>query len=258
MATAPEILLADRIGNLKRSTVAVTLRLKVTAKDGTSAEGGAIAGAGVVVTSGSGKPLILTCAHVLKPPTGATLKQVDVILDSEWPTSSATVSAKTWATKTRWTDDARDLAVLEIVNADFPAKGVVIAKAPLRPGDDAFWLGHPFAGPPSAGAGLIALVATEDAGTRYRLDGSVNHGNSGGGLFSRVDGSLIGIVNAKQGSLSEQLRVFRDTQPSMSMQIGGVDPVAVLRRTLTEMEENLQLGVGYAIGVDQVPPEHLE
>jgi len=82
-----------------------------------------------------------------------------------------------------------------------------------------------------------------------RIDCSVNHGNSGGPLFNS-SGELVGIINAKHGSLSNFLTQVEKAEPGAMMSIGGIDPVKVIQQLITEMKKNLNLGIGYAIPVN--------
>ena len=84
-----------------------------------------------------------------------------------------------------------------------------------------------------------------------RIDASVNHGLSGGPLFN-TNGELIGIVNAKHGSLSDFLNQVERAQPGAMMSIGGIEPVKVLQQLIREMKINLNLGIGYAIPINVV------
>ena len=79
----------------------------------------------------------------------------------------------------------------------------------------------------------------------------MNNGNSGGPLFNR-NGEVIGIVNAKLGSLSRFLDNIEKAKPQAFMQIGGIDPVQTIQQMLREMKQNLNLGIGYAIPSDTI------
>jgi len=74
----------------------------------------------------------------------------------------------------------------------------------------------------------------------------VNHGNSGGPLFN-LSGEQIGVVNAKHGSLSTFLHQIMIANPSGQLFISGINPITVIQQLISEMQKNLNLGIGYAI-----------
>ena len=88
-----------------------------------------------------------------------------------------------------------------------------------------------------------------------RIDVSVNHGNSGGPLFN-LDGHQVGVVNAKHGTLANFLTKMKTMAPSAQANIGGFDAVGSIRMLISEMERNLNLGIGYAIPTDFIRQLH--
>ena len=60
------------------------------------------------------------------------------------------------------------------------------------------------------------------------------------------------MVNAKHGSLSTFLKQVKNAQPGASMSIGGIDPIRVIQQLISEMQKNLNLGIGYAIPTDHI------
>jgi|GEM_PF-1261648 len=86
-----------------------------------------------------------------------------------------------------------------------------------------------------------------------RIDASINHGLSGGPLFN-TNGELIGIVNAKHGSLSDFLSWVESARPGAMVSIGGIDPVKAIQQLIREMKINLNLNLGmdYAIPINVV------
>ena len=97
-------------------------------------------------------------------------------------------------------------------------------------------------------------IASAKCGTvnpASRIDASVNHGNSGGPLFNSV-GELVGVVNAKHGSLSNFLQQVQNATPGASVSIVGINPIQVIQQLIGEMQRNLNLGIGYAIPTDHI------
>lgn len=83
-----------------------------------------------------------------------------------------------------------------------------------------------------------------------RIDCSVNHGNSGGPLFN-AEGELVGVINAKHGSLSNFLKQVQNAKSGgVMMSIGGIDPIRTIQQLIKEMQNNLNLGIGYAIPIN--------
>ncbi len=250
-------MLKEQIRTARRSTVAVVLVLDVPGPSGMT-RSKVVSGSGVLVRPG----VVATCAHVIAPQlaSGIALVGVEVAADEDagWRNGAA---VRTYAGTVEIVSTTRDAAFVKVPSVPGLVPARVGRSHEVEPGDEVFFIGHPALGasaraifPPAVGTGVIAAIdgaqLVGPQGPWLRIDGSVNKGNSGGGIFSRSDGTLLGIVNAKAGGLSQVLRIFRDTQPTASMIIGGVDPVAVLRQTLDEMENNLQLGIGYAIPID--------
>ena len=88
-----------------------------------------------------------------------------------------------------------------------------------------------------------------------RVDASVNQGNSGGPLFNS-SAEQIGVVNAKHGSLSAYLSQLMNTRPGASISISGIDPVQTIQILISEMQKNLNLGIGYAVPTSVIKPLH--
>ena len=110
------------------------------------------------------------------------------------------------------TDPQTDLAVLKVSDQDLPA--CVIRDwetSPLTIGETVIAIGNPLGVlGHSVTSGIISGLARNitvegQSMTLLQTDASINSGNSGGGLFD-INGSLIGIVNAKStGSTIDNL-----------------------------------------------------
>lgn len=141
-----------------------------------------------------------------------------------------------------------DIAILDmgrIVGNASPIK----ASASVEIGNEVFTVGFPysFAGEKTLTTGHVA--AFEDG--LIKIDTSVNNGNSGGALFN-TNGEIVGIVNAKLGSLSDFLNDVERAKPQAFMQIGEIDPVEIIQQMIREMRRNLNLGIGYAVPSDTI------
>jgi hypothetical protein len=63
-------------------------------------------------------------------------------------------------------------------------------------------------------------------------------------------------VNAKHGSFSAYLTQLMNAQPGAMMSIGGIDPVQSIQILIAEMQQNLNLGIGYAVPTALIKPLH--
>lgn len=84
-----------------------------------------------------------------------------------------------------------------------------------------------------------------------KINTSVNNGNSGGPLLN-LNGEIVGVVNAKLGRLSDYLQSIEQQRPQACIQIAGVDPMQVIQQMIREMQQNLNLGIGYAIPTSRI------
>ena len=186
-------------------------------------------GTGVVLSDGK---QCLTCAHVI--PGFAVAVSVMFVTGARYAVS---VTDR---------DDALDLAILD--TSRIRSSGVSIATRRAIVGEECFFVGYPMS-VDSITAGGAHVAGFFQNGAQYRLDASVNQGNSGGPLFN-ADGALLGTITAKHGSLSQFLQAVRNHKSIASMSIGGLDPVVAIKQLISEMERNLNLGIGYAIPID--------
>ena len=208
-----------------------------------------IVGAGVFVAP----RVVVTCNHVLQGvPEGTSIQ---VALDSEWsegivPTHDARLLAA---------DPQRDLAFLGIGSDVAPPVGVG-QPGDCTPGDSVFWVGHPFGGLLAVGSGVIATlqtlpefpggIATKVLG--FRLDGTTQQGNSGGGVFDE-EGRLVGLNDCGPYIVRPQLLAhLRAVQTGARAVLAGVDVLAVLRTILEDLAAKQMAGFAYAIRADVI------
>jgi S1-C subfamily serine protease len=227
-----EPVLKDRVREAMRSTVGVVVGQGAAGTEG-SGPIRQISGAGVIVAP----ELVATCAHVLFGPGGAPPAEVLVTLDSEWRDGPVPLYAGSIA----WSDRGRDLALIKVPGLTAPA-------APLGRGGDAplgeevFFVGRPSLDvnrAPAVGVGVVAshdFWTVLDDGPRVRMlriDGSLNAGNSGGGIFSRTDGTLLGLAWLKVGAVEPIVEAM------LSGKRSGLTPSAS--------------GVGFAVPIEELP-----
>lgn len=186
-------------------------------------------GSGSVVLNNN---LVLTCSHCIPPGSNV---QAPFFANGINLSPTGTVI---------FNDPALDIALIE-----FPvAIGQAVTfgdSAQVKIGDPVFTVGFPMlVGEKNLSSGYIGSVA----GNWFRLDASVNGGNSGGPLFD-VSGHQIGVVNAKHGAISTYLRDTMNAPENAQIIVGGVNPIQAIKHLIAEMEANLNLGIGYAIPV---------
>lgn len=192
-------------------------------------------GSGSVIDNGK---IVLTCSHCVVP--GAQMSIAD-------PKTPGYVLFGTVVLQ----DQANDIALIEFPNVvGTPVKLANSSQCAI--GNGTFVVGYPM------GVMEQVLLSSHIASitqTAIRIDASVNHGNSGGPLFN-LAGEQIGVVNAKHGSLSAFLNHIKNAKPGANVFISGIDPIKVIQELISEMQKNLNLGIGYAIPTASLRPLH--
>lgn len=145
-------------------------------------------------------------------------------------------------------DIKNDIAILEFQTDVGPVLELANSTR-MEIGNEIFTIGFPynFGSEKTLTTGNIA--AFENG--LIKINSSVNNGNSGGPLLN-MEGKIIGVVNAKLGSLSTFLDEIEKARPQAFIQIGGIDPVQTIQEMLKQMRRNLNLGIGYAIPTNRI------
>lgn len=194
-------------------------------------------GTGFAVSEGK----VATCVHVLGGMVGFRVQF--------WGESKARE-----VTDVEWDFD-HDLAILSVEQTPPPLD--LGAAVQVDPGDDVLWGGFPLeVWVPSFHKGMVSfkgklrLPFLKDDIEALQLDGTSNRGNSGGPVIDLRDGRVVAIVSASMGKVDEELMELLQRKEAASMAIGGVDPIAGLKKVIMDMNRHLQLGVAYGISVD--------
>lgn len=156
------------------------------------------------VSSGSGSIItndgyILTCRHVIAGQADIHVRlkrDKDGVKETKWEKAIVV-----------WENRELDAAVLKIVDGDYPS-------LPLRPldidtntGEAIYLWGYPFGGrlsddlnelQPSLFQGYISSIQTKNGLERINTNMEAKRGCSGGPVFSKKDGSIIGILCGSQ------------------------------------------------------------
>lgn len=119
----------------------------------------------------------------------------------------------------------------------------------LKIGSEVFTIGFPFGGEKGLLAGHVSAFRHDG---KIRIDASVNPGNSGGPLLN-TEGFVVGVVDAKSGSITASLKNIQGLQRRANVNIGGVDVIQTIKEILSCMEQKLNAGIGYAVPVGKFP-----
>lgn len=187
---------------------------------------------GVLIADGS---KVLTCFHCVD----ANLKNGVLVDKSRGLVQSGSII---------FFDKDNDIAILDIGKSIGPS-ATLVSSSTVEIGNEIFTIGFPYLINSEKTLTTGNVAAFENGG--IKIDVSVNNGNSGGPLFN-TRGEVIGIVNAKLGSLSKFLDDIEKAKPQAFMQVAGIDPVKTIQQMLREMKKNLNLGIGYAIPSDDI------
>jgi serine protease Do len=186
-------------------------------------------GSGVLIGDGT---QVLTCSHCVIPGLSNTIKFSE--------------KNEVYEGQIIFNDPKKDIAVIEFKQSMGP--GVTLRdSSTVKIGQEAFVVGFPnnIDKITALSANIAGFEPLSDGYDWIRIDSSINNGNSGGPLFN-ANGELIGIVNAKHGSLSQLIDRVKNA-PSGAFMVGSLDPITTLKDFIFEMQKNLNLGIGYAI-----------
>lgn len=232
--------------------------------------------AGERLTSGTGfkaAGYLVTNNHVIEVPSARQIIVRTVGVDGSTRAFEANFGhlhfrsmLKSGQEETRW-----DYAVLDIDHPDFATIPDLQLKDDddLSIGSEVGFMGFQFEQPNLAiHCGLIASTYTK-AGVRYiQVDGSVNHGNSGGPLIDPADGKVLGIVTRKATGLTKEFQALDAVlesnihllnQCAGNVFLSGLDPIATTREVQEQLRiiahnigRSANVGIGYAYHVSEV------
>lgn len=201
---------SGRKGRVIETTLASTVQL-FAERDG----GVTRAGSGVVlaIEPNAGTSLVVTTAHMLEPPVEQTVYAVSPVRREPL---AATILAL---------DEETDLALLQVEGFGFQAAALKEDGADL--GDEVWVVAFPWGRERTVVSGVVSQVAWPEPETLTRppvhgpvrlIDASVSYGMSGGGVFSRATGELLGVV---RGYRSAQLSFPEAAGGSLTLPVAG-------------------------------------
>ncbi|MGY1426534.1 S1 family peptidase [Lysobacter sp. A289] len=232
--------------------------------------------AGERITSGSGFKMgryLITNNHVIQAPSARRVILRTVGPDGSAPVFEADFGRLNFQHMLRSGQDASswDYAVMAVDHPAFAQIPDLEAKEDegVTIGSEACFLGFQFEQPNLAlHRGLVSSTFVK-AGVRYiQIDGSVNHGNSGGPLIDIVDGKVLGIVTRKATGLTKDFEdldaVLQSNIELLNRSAGGVflsgiDPIAATRMVQEQIRviarnigRSANVGIGYAYHISEV------
>lgn len=145
-------------------------------------------------------------------------------------------------------NEKRDIAIIDF-GQPIGTPATIKSSSTLEIGNEIFTIGFPYSLNSEKTLTTGNVAAFEEG--LIKIDTSVNNGNSGGALFND-NGEVVGIVNAKLGTLSDFLKSVEQAKPQASIAIDGMNPISIIQQMLREMKRNLNLGIGYAVPTDLI------
>jgi hypothetical protein len=210
---------------------------------------GGVSGSGSMISNDR----VLTCFHVvskLEAAQGGVRWQIyqdlQVTLPSGEIVSGTVVSLPSQASAEPL---QYDFAILKLSHPPLKAfSKVSLAAESEFPelGDDVVYSGFPLSTP-----GMVThrgmVSGSDDTKNLIFVQGSINKGNSGGGLINSR-GDLIGIVSLREGGITqelEQLRAYISKQQG-GVALMGVDQNRALNALIDTLDRYISTGIGYA------------
>ena len=153
-------------------------------------------GTGAVISEDG---IILTCNHVI---SGSTCVRVRLKNETDGKTETEWVIADVV-----WSSEKLDAALLKIAGSGHPALAIRKAEDNIKVGESIYHWGYPFGGnlndnldelQPSLFQGYISSVQTKNGLKRINTNMEAKRGCSGGPVFSKTDGCIIGILCGSQ------------------------------------------------------------
>lgn len=214
---------ADPAGSVVRDILSSTAQVVVVR------EGGARrSGSSVVVSTGEQGSLLVTAAHVLMPVEEQTIHAVTPLERTARPARLLAV------------DEEADLAILEVDS--FEARPITFAAATIL-GDPILVASYPWGGRATVVSGMVSQIdppqGEHDSGYPFEgpaslIDATVSHGMSGGGVYERVGGALVGIVRSHR---SVKVTIPGEEERTITLPVAGETNVVSTRKILCFLTE---------------------
>lgn len=148
-------------------------------------------------------------------------------------------------------DDKLDIAIIKIEGAGFPFLKTGHFDN-IAAGEDVGFVGYVLSGGTTKTLIHRGVVSSKtelaDGVKFFTINAFVNHGNSGGPVFSAKTGRVLGVLSSRQREATESrfLKLPANYKPAFSL--GGVDPlglsVDLYNKTLATIGDVSQIGIG--------------
>lgn len=219
-----------------RGMMLSSAQLLIERESGTRRTGSSIV---LAIDRDTDRTLLVTAAHVVAP---LAAQSVRVLTGARREAFAGTVLA---------VDEEWDLALVEVRGLD----GAVAPVEPVRLaphamlGDEVLVASFPWGRRATLVRGMVSQIAWSDGevlneipleGAVALIDASVSHGMSGGGIFDRHSGELVGIV---RGYRTTRVTLPGATEPAITLPIAGETTVVPTTRILCFLAEHGHAGV---------------
>lgn len=204
-----------------------------------------------------GEDVIATCFHVIAniEVNGQTVNW-SIFQDLKVITSDGEEILATCISLPSQTDSSPllyDFAILKLTHKPNKLSDYILELADkkienIKIGEICYFSGYPLAAPTMiTQQGIVSGISIDRS--IICIQGSVNKGNSGGGLIND-EGKAIGIVSMREGGISKGLqdltRYIDSTANQGSVRIMGVDPLQAIKATVETLNTYISTGIGYA------------
>lgn len=229
--------LSDTIEKIKPSIVRVVVLLEAE-------------GQRRIISMGSGflcaPGAVATCYHVIDPATKEEGAEVFIISPDN----------KLIPVLGGFSEYQKDITVLRIQGEDLPYLTLGDYTG-IREGEEVAFCGYPLnLTVPTTSSGIVAAkgngIIADFPYDVFQLDTAVNVGNSGSPVFLPHSGFVVGMVNARQGSVGRGLRSLIETDVPGGLDIHGMGLMPALKSMAQQMDSNLRLGLGYAVSINYI------
>lgn len=196
-------------------------------------------GTGFIVSQNG---FIITADHVVNQASG----DINVILEDGRQFRATIIDNNTDA----------DVALIKIEGASFPYAEFGSPEE-IRLGDKIGFIGFPLTyNFPITNEGIISSIITSPYPGKqkpvmiFTLNSFVNHGNSGGPVFTANGGKVIGIINQRANDVNENLFIKLPPGYSSGVFLSGIDPIVLSVETynqnLRTIGDVTQVGIGFS------------